>query len=62
MSWAYISGRGWVILKRLRDADERLYGRDTLAAYAGEALEFALERTPKEKQQPLVELKAKLGK
>ena len=66
-------------LKRLRDADEKLYGPDTLAEYAAwsakimheelqldpeaaEALAFALERTPKDKQQPLLELKGKLKK
>ena len=65
-------------LKRLREADEKLYGRDTLAEYAAwsakimheelllnsEALEaviFALERMPKDKQQPLLDLKDKLG-
>ena len=64
-------------LKRLRDADEKLYGRDTLAEYAAwstkvlheelhldlearEALTFALERTPPEKQNDLLKLKAKL--
>ncbi len=64
-------------LKRLHEADEKLYGQDTLAEYAGwsanimheelnldvealEALNFALERTPTEKQGPLLELKAKI--
>ena len=61
-------------LKRLREADEKLYGRDTLAEYAAlsakimheelhldhealEAIAFALERTPKDKQQSLLDLK-----
>ncbi len=64
-------------LKRLKDADEKLYGRDTLAQYAEwsakimheelllhaetlEAIDFAIERTPKEKQQPLLDLKSQL--
>ena len=64
-------------LKRLRDADEKLYGRDTLAEYASwaakimheelklkpealEALAFALERTPPEKRQDLLKLKAEI--
>lgn len=61
-------------LKRLRAADEKLYGRETLAEYAEwaadtmsetwnlysealEAIDFALERTPKEKQQSLLDMK-----
>jgi hypothetical protein len=64
-------------LKRLRDADEKLYSRETLAEYAAwsakimheelhldpealEAITFALERTPKDKQQPILDLKQKL--
>jgi hypothetical protein len=64
-------------LKRLREADEQIYGRDTLAEYAAwsakvihdelhlhdearEALAFALEHTPPEKQKELLELKAKM--
>jgi hypothetical protein len=64
-------------LKRMRAADENLYGRDTLAEYAAwcarimsdelkldtealEALAFALERTPPEKQQDLIKLKAEI--
>ena len=63
-------------LKRLRDADEKLYGRETLAEYAAwaaknmherlhldpealEALAFAIERTPEDKRQPLLDLRAK---
>jgi hypothetical protein len=66
-------------LKRLHEADEKLYGRDTLAEYAAwaakilhselhltpealEALAFALERTPPDKQQNLLDLKAKIGR
>lgn len=62
-------------LKRLRDADENLYGHDILAEYAAwasrimndelhlapealEAVDFALDLTPKDKQQPLIELRA----
>ena len=65
-------------LQRLRDADEKLYGRDTLAEYAAwaakimleelslnaealEAIAFALERTPKEKQKELMELKGRIS-
>jgi hypothetical protein len=65
-------------LKRLRDADEKLYGREPLAEYAAwaakimheelhceaealEAVNFALERTPKDKQENLLELKARLA-
>ena len=65
-------------LNRLRDADEKLYGRDTLADYATwtakilhedlhldpealEAIAFALEHTPREKQLPLLDLKTKLS-
>ena len=62
-------------LRRLREADENLYGRETLANYAAwsakimhdelhldseaqDAINFALEHTPKDKQQPLLDLKA----
>ena len=65
-------------LKRLREADEKLYGRDTLAEHASwaakvmheelhldpealQAIDFAIERTPKDKQQPLLDRKAKLS-
>lgn len=64
-------------LKRLRAADEKLYGRQTLAEYAEwaaynmdedwhlhaealEAIDFALERTPKEKQQSLLDMKKEI--
>jgi WD40 repeat protein len=64
-------------LQRLHDADENLYGRNTLAEYATwaaktmldelnlpkealDAVSFAIERTPKIKQQPLIELKARI--
>lgn len=64
-------------LKRLSEADEQIYGRDTLAEYAAwsakilheelhfdseamEAITFALERTPPEKQKALLDLKTKL--
>jgi len=66
-------------LKRLREADLGLYGRDTLAEYAVwaakimndelrlstealQAIEFAIERTPIDKQQPLIEFRVKIGK
>jgi WD40 repeat protein len=64
-------------LKRLNEANEKVYGRETLADYgvwaskimheelhldpeALEAITFALERIPTEKQQALLDLKAKI--
>lgn len=65
-------------LKRLHDADEKLYGREALAEYATwaanimhaelrldpealEAINFALERTPPDKQATLLDLKEQLS-
>lgn len=65
-------------LQRLRTADEKLYGRETLAAYAAwtarimyeelrleaealDAINFALERTPLERQQPFLDFRARLS-
>jgi uncharacterized delta-60 repeat protein len=64
-------------LKRLHEADEKLYGRETLAEYAEwaadimhedlhldaealEAITFALERTPKDQQQLLLDVKKEI--
>lgn len=64
-------------LERFRNADEKIYGRDTLAEYAAwaakimheelhldaearEALHFALDRTPPEKQRGLLDLQTTL--
>ena len=64
-------------LQRLHEADESLYGQNTLAEYATwaakimleelklskealEAVSFAIEHTPQSKQQPLIDLKARI--